>query len=67
MQIALQTKREFGKININECMCFKAHLYGRCQVCKLWQQGSLFDEVKELIKKYPNEVRKMIYEITNNF
>jgi hypothetical protein len=45
---------------MNECTCFKAHIYGRCEYCLEWLGSTMFKKVKELIQKYPNEVRELL-------
>ena len=45
---------------MKECTCFKAHIYGKCETCKEFYSSPIAKDVKELIIKYPNEVRELL-------
>ncbi len=45
---------------MKECTCFKAHLYGKCEICNEFYGSTLGKEVKELIEKYPLEVKELL-------
>ncbi len=46
-----------------EWTCFKAHIYGKCQICQEYYRQNtpeIVKAVKELIEKYPWEVKELI-------
>jgi len=49
--------------NLKECICYKAHINGRCEACRNYHKEMvvLSKEVMDLIQKYPNEVNQLIY------
>ena len=51
---------------MKECTCYKAHIYGKCEYCKEWGMSDLMKQVRELIKKYPFEVKELIDQKVNN-
>lgn len=44
---------------MKECTCFKAHIYGKCEVCREFYNSPLLKEVRDLINKYPKEVKEL--------
>ena len=47
---------------MKECTCFKAHIYGKCEVCLEWETSPMFKEVRELINKYPQTTLELILD-----
>lgn len=45
-----------------ECTCYKAHLYGRCEACRIYYKHLTEEalKAKEFIDKYPNFVIEYI-------